>query len=518
MKKIITILFLLQACLSGRQACLYAQNEWTLQPWMQVIGKYSGKKLGSAVSYLGKKNDSTLISATDDSNNIYIYQIKSPADTVPIYKFTGKSCLTGDFNGDGIPDLVITGNPVKIYLGKAPGVYDTSNYFIKYKDADGDNFGAHLAVGKINGDKYDDLIICDVGPNIYRGKVYVFFGGVKMDTIPAYTLNGDSKLSFFGWNVATGDLNNDGFDDIIVKGFDQSGSGPNGTVRFAYIKIFLGGNKIDTTAWKYIKGGDNSGSGVASFDVNGDGVKDLLWCNYSPKDSSQSVYIHYSKNGDIDTTPSIILPNSWSYNVTNAGDMNGDGYDDILISDNGSDQGGNSYLFVFSGGPKMDAKFDAAVGLGGGSNIGAWGSIVGIGDINGDGLDDILVGAPGYQWYGNGYWGIYLGSKNIPDPVIKQPVNTLPKVFKLYQNYPNPFNPSTVISWQLTKPGKVSLIIYNTLGQKLQEPVNEEQASGEHKITFNAKNYPSGIYFYRLTVVNENGQIQTETKSLVLIK
>jgi hypothetical protein len=490
---------------------------------MQVIGKYSGQKLGSAVSYLGKKNDSTLISATDDSNNIYIYQIKSPADTVPIYKFTGKSCLTGDFNGDGIPDLVITGNPVRIYLGKAPGVYDTTKtFFIKYSEPNGGfDFGSHVAVGKINGDKYDDLVIADAWyPNLYDGlgKIYVFWGGASMDTIAAYTFTGDYKYAGFGYNVTTGDLNNDGFNDIIVKGYDQSGSGPSGTVRFAYIKVYLGGNTIDTTAWKYIKGGDNSGYGMASFDVNGDGVKDLLWCNYSPKDSSQSVYIHYSLNGDIDTTPSIILP-GWAYYVTNAGDMNGDGYNDILIGGSGNDQGGNSYIFVFSGGPKMDTKFDAAVGLSGESELGASESMVGIGDINGDGYADILVGAPWYNWYANkGYWGIYLGSKNIPTPVLKEPGNALPKTFELFQNYPNPFNPSTTIGYKLSKPGKVSLIIYNILGQRLEKLVNEEQASGEHQVTFNAKNYPSGIYFYRLTVVNENGQIQTGTKSLVLIK
>jgi hypothetical protein len=512
MKKIIAILFLLQMS-------LFAQNQWTLQPWMQVIGKYNGQNLGTAVSYLGKKNDSTLISVSDGNNNIYIYKIKSPRDTVPIYTFKGVSCLTGDFNGDGIPDLVVTGNPTRIYLGKSPGVYDTTAFFVKYSDPDGDNFGNQEAVGNINGDNYTDLVIADVGPNIFKGKVYVFFGGVKMDTIPAYTLNGDSKLSFFGWNVACGDLNNDGYDDIIVKGYDQSTSGPHGTIGIAYIKIFLGGKTIDTTAWKYIIGGDNSGLGLAAFDVNGDGVKDLLWTNYYPKDSIQSVYVHYSHNGDIDTTPSIVLPNNWASNLANAGNMNGDGYNDILISDNSSDQSGNSYIFEYSGGPKMDTNFDAAVGLEGGSNIGAWGSITGIGDINGDGLDDILVGAPQYQWFEPyGYWGIYLGSKKIPYAAVNQPNNTLPKTFELFQNYPNPFNPSTVLSWQLTSPGKVTVSIYNTLGQKLQELVNEEQSSGVHSVTFKAKNYASGTYFYRLTVRNENGQMQSMTKEMVLLK
>ncbi|MDR3626398.1 MAG: FG-GAP-like repeat-containing protein [Ignavibacteriaceae bacterium] len=503
-------------------ANIFAQNEWTLQPWMQVIGKYSGQKLGSAVSYLGKKNDSTLISVTDGSNNIYIYQIKSPADTIPIYTFKGISCLKGDFNGDGIPDLVITGNPTKIYLGKAPGVYDTTTaFFVKYSEPNGYSFGIHAAVGKINGDKYDDLVITDPDyPDLKAvGKLYIFWGGTSMDTIPNYTIQGDTIRAGFGWNVTTGNLNNDGYDDIIIKGY-KTKSGLNGTVGFAYIKIFLGGETIDTTAWKYIEGGDNSDYGLSSFDINGDGIEDLLWTNYSAKDSMQSIYIHYSQNGDINTVPSLVIPfDAWASNIANAGDMNGDGYNDILTSGNYSDNAGNSYIFVFSGGPKMDTKFDAAVGLGGVSDMGAWGSITGIGDINGDGLADILVGAPEYNWFKEkGYWGIYLGSKNIPTPVLKEPNDNIPKTFKLNQNYPNPFNPSTIISWQLTKPAKVSLIIYNTLGQKLQELVNEEQTSGEHQVTFNANRYSSGVYFYRLTVVDGRGEIETAVKSLVLIK
>jgi FG-GAP-like repeat/Secretion system C-terminal sorting domain/FG-GAP repeat len=498
-------------------ASLSAQNEWVLQPWMQVVG-YSGQNLGSNVGFVGKVGDSTQITVSD-VNGINMYRIKSPTDTAAHLVFPGNKCILGDFNGDGIEDLVVGGNPTKIYLGKSAGVYDTVPFFTKYQEPNGYGFGSRLAVGKINGDQYDDLLVTDAGytdPD-FRGKVYLFLGGTKMDTIPSFTSTGERTLAGLGWSIACGDLNNDGYDDIIVKGYDQSGHASNAS--FAYIEIFLGGDKIDTVAWKYIKGGDNSGRGVASFDVNGDGVKDLLWCNYSQRDSMQSVFVHFSHNGDIDTTPSIVLPNYSAYNVANAGDMNGDGYNDIVISDNGSDQAGNSYVFVYSGGPKMDNHFDAAVGLGGESDLGLSGTMASVGDINGDGCADLLIGAIDYQWGSSqGYFGIFLGSKNIPVTTVKEIKRTQPQNFELLQNYPNPFNPSTVISYQLSVISYVTLKVYDVLGKEITTLVNKEQTTGNYTVHFKGSKMPSGVYYYTLSATDAHGKRQTETKEMTLLK
>jgi len=88
-----------------------------------------------------------------------------------------------------------------------------------------------------------------------------------------------------------------------------------------------------------------------------------------------------------------------------------------------------------------------------------------------------------------------------------------PEGFSLSQNYPNPFNPNTVIKYTLSKTNNVQLKIYNTRGIIIKELVNERQLSGDHSYNFNATVYPSGVYYYKLTV---NGS--TETKAMMLVK
>jgi hypothetical protein len=89
----------------------------------------------------------------------------------------------------------------------------------------------------------------------------------------------------------------------------------------------------------------------------------------------------------------------------------------------------------------------------------------------------------------------------------------LPKQFFLYQNYPNLFNPTTVISYQLPALSFVTLKIYDVLGREVRMLVAERQNAGNHSVTFDAKNLPSGIYFYSIAA----GQF-TQIKKMMLIK
>ena len=92
--------------------------------------------------------------------------------------------------------------------------------------------------------------------------------------------------------------------------------------------------------------------------------------------------------------------------------------------------------------------------------------------------------------------------------------NNLPTIFALDQNYPNPFNPSTEISFALPTAGPVSLTIYNVLGQEVETLVDEHMDAGNHTVTWEASNYSSGVYFYRL--IADNDKFVKTNKMMVL--
>ena len=89
----------------------------------------------------------------------------------------------------------------------------------------------------------------------------------------------------------------------------------------------------------------------------------------------------------------------------------------------------------------------------------------------------------------------------------------VPTTVRLNQNYPNPFNPSTTISYGLPSAMKVSMVVYNLLGQEVMTLVNEMQNAGMHDLTFDASRLSSGIYFYRMTAANT-----VSTKKMILLK
>lgn len=107
-------------------------------------------------------------------------------------------------------------------------------------------------------------------------------------------------------------------------------------------------------------------------------------------------------------------------------------------------------------------------------------------------------------------------STNIDNETEQKPDN-----FNLYQNYPNPFNPVTNIVFSIKFKANVSLIIYNSFGQKIDVLIDEVKEAGNYKIEYNAKGLASGIYFYRLIVkdIYSNEQVYiSETRKMILMK
>ena len=92
-------------------------------------------------------------------------------------------------------------------------------------------------------------------------------------------------------------------------------------------------------------------------------------------------------------------------------------------------------------------------------------------------------------------------------------VEVIPKEYELSQNYPNPFNPATDIKYNLPEASRVTLNVYNIIGQKVASLVNGEVEAGFHSVTFDGRDLPSGTYIYRLQTPN-----YTQTKKMVLLK
>lgn len=96
---------------------------------------------------------------------------------------------------------------------------------------------------------------------------------------------------------------------------------------------------------------------------------------------------------------------------------------------------------------------------------------------------------------------------------IEEPFLNLPKTFQLNQNYPNPFNPITTIKYAVPKTSYIRLEVYNALGQRVTTLVDESKTVGYYSIKFNATQFASGLYFYRLI-----SKEFTKVKKLIVIK
>jgi hypothetical protein len=90
--------------------------------------------------------------------------------------------------------------------------------------------------------------------------------------------------------------------------------------------------------------------------------------------------------------------------------------------------------------------------------------------------------------------------------------------FELNQNYPNPFNPSTKITYGIGEDAKVQIKMYDMLGNEVAELVNETKPAGFYESTFDASELSSGVYIYRITALNGDRIIFSQSRQMMLIK
>ncbi|APZ91713.1 integrin alpha [Fuerstiella marisgermanici] len=314
----------------------------------------------------------------------------------------------------------------------------------------GDLSGVSVSsAGDVNGDGFDDLIIgasgADPGGDSRAGESYVVFGksGGFGSAVDLSTLNGTSGFridgidedDFSGRSVSNaGDVNGDGFDDLIIgaRYADPGGDSDAGESYVVFGKSGGFGSTVDLSTLDGTTGfrldgsdaGDGSGSSVSSAgDVNGDGFDDLVIGAWNAASGGAGgageTYVLFGKSGGfasavdlstLDGTTGFRLDGSdagdrTGSSVSSAGDLNGDGFDDLIIGAYGADPGGDrlageSYVvFGKSGGFASAVDLSTLDGTTGfrldgidaGDESGR--SVSSAGDVNGDGFDDIIIGA-----------------------------------------------------------------------------------------------------------------------------
>ncbi len=259
-------------------------------------------------------------------------------------------------------------------------------------EQEGDGFSEVCGVGDVNGDGFDDVAVGAVS----RGANYVkiYFGGSPFDTVHDLRFSSDDPYSHFGWSLAGGDYNGDGYSDLVVGAFaynlDQYYVGGR-------VYMYYGGEDMDTIPDLIIKGqGSQYMFGIAvanGGDVNGDGYTDLLAGATDEFYTRGHVYIYYG-GPQMDDVEDVVITGEDSDEIGEAidgvGDVDQDGYDDILIGAplGGDSEQGRAYLFY--GGDSIG--FDNAVIFNGDTSQYQFGELVsGIGDINNDGCHDFAI-------------------------------------------------------------------------------------------------------------------------------
>ena len=329
----------------------------------------------------------------------------------------------GDVNGDGYSDVIV-GVPsytngqtnegaAFVYHGSATGINTIAAAMVESNQANASMGNSVASAGDVNGDGYSDVI---VGAPVYdngqtdEGVAFVYHGSATgINTTAAATVESNQASAQMGVSVASaGDVNGDGYSDVIVGANGYDNGQTNEGAAFVYHGSASG---ISTTAAAMVESNQvsaNMGYSVASAgDVNGDGYSDVIvgayWYDNGQTDEGAAFVYHGSPTGINTTAAAFVESNQvnafMGSSVASAGDVNGDGYSDVIVGafnyDNGQTDEGAA--FVYHGSASGISTTAAAMVESNQASAWMGYSVASAGDVNGDGYSDVIVGAHQYD-------------------------------------------------------------------------------------------------------------------------
>ena len=382
---------------------------------------------------------------------------------------------TGDFNGDGIDDLIFGGRDnVYIIYGDA----NRENTNLRSGDLDGQlgvkisgiyndaDEGIELASGDLNNDGFDDLFIgLKGGASLDSGLLHVIFGTnaalsspfdvSTLDGTTGFTVEGNSSSDNFAADITTGDVNGDQIDDLLLIN-DQGEQ---------IIGILGSSDGIEETLITSAFGSDPNYSIIVRFDVeyagtateskietgdlNGDGIDDIIYANPEFQNDAGEVVVFYGmaenrtqdfSRGELTATDGFKISGSGSDEFLGfslaANDLNSDGFDELIIGapltdykDNNTSGEEFGIIYVL---PGININREVEISTDTLSNLGAFtivsdredfqefeiGRSIATGDVNDDGFDDLVIGSgtSGGHSLGNSY--VVLGAADLPEDEI----------------------------------------------------------------------------------------------------
>ena len=410
---------------------------------------------------------------------------------------------------DTIPDLSLP----------APGIHSGGSWDFVY-------WGSLSTIGDFNGDGVMELIMSSMNRLYSGGGKYGFLLFLPI-TSPLTTSNyyvglpdTITRREGFSTRVLTsGDINGDGYTDVLMQTDTINSLNNISWTKSLGAKLIFGNPQYSLDNYVFFSEDTMYASNMRIIpDINGDGMAELMWTKEFP---DSYVQISFGKRGS-----GHVLTRDVSFWLTGTalktpkllGDINNDGYNDLgFVSYTLT---GGSLVLLGGPTPVIGRRYTDSYHR----HMGQ------VGDINGDGVDDFAAG----EFHGNGggnacqrlewgqpiYYMVWSGDTTAINPsgIEDEP---LPEGYNIEINpYPNPFNPEVKVEYILPEAGEVNLSVYSPLGEEIVKKNLYFRNKGKNETTldFSGLNVPSGVYLLRLTLQSHDKGTMVKTSKLVFMK